>query len=227
MQISPPTRVICIWCCSCHTRSKYMWNVHERSRQWQNNAFFCLVCLVLIVRVSRLSFSMLFGVLWRFHAWVVSWLTLSAHSNSESRSAGLLLQRFRWELLMPFSCLACLVLCEKFFRAVLLNLFDIAAHFSPRLWFWTHLTKHLFQNSWPRVIIALSRNISRLTWRSFAAHRLRSAALEGLPTLRWFYEWAVIGQCEFRWASVLLYCRYVCCCVQFFFMLCRRVHNVS
>jgi len=62
--------------------------------------------------------------------------------------------------------------------AMLLNLFDVAAHFSPRLWFWAHFTKNLFQNSWLGVIIALSRNISRPTWRSFAAHRLRSAELQ-------------------------------------------------
>jgi len=60
-------------------------------------------------------------------------------------------------------------------KAVLLNLVDAAAPFSPRLWFWAHFTKNLFQNSWLGVIIAFSRNISRPTWRSFAAHRLRSA----------------------------------------------------
>ena len=49
--------------------------------------------------------------------------------------------------------------------------FDVAAHFSPRLWFWAHFTKNLFQNSWLGVIIALSRNISRPTWRSFAANQ--------------------------------------------------------
>jgi len=48
-------------------------------------------------------------------------------------------------------------------KAVLLNLFDVAAHFSPRLWFWAHFTKKLFQNSWLGVILALSRNISRPT----------------------------------------------------------------
>jgi len=63
-------------------------------------------------------------------------------------------------------------------KAVLLNLFDFAAHFSPRLWFWAHFRKNLFQNSWLGVIIALSRNISQPTWRSFAAARLRSAALK-------------------------------------------------
>jgi len=45
--------------------------------------------------------------------------------------------------------------------AVLLKHFDVTAHFSPRLWFWVHFTKNLFQNSWLGVIIALSRNISR------------------------------------------------------------------
>jgi len=63
---------------------------------------------------------------------------------------------------------------------VLLNLFDVAAHFSPRFWFWAHFTKNLFQNSWLRVIIALSRNISRPTWRRFAAQRLRSTRLAQL-----------------------------------------------
>ena len=74
--------------------------------------------------------------------------------------------------------------------AVLLNLFDVAAHFSPRLWFWTHFTKNLFQNSWLGAIIALSRNISRPTWRSFAAHRLRSAELEPamLNEPGWYYR---------------------------------------
>ena len=66
-------------------------------------------------------------------------------------------------------------------RSVLLNLFDVASHVSPRLWFWAHFTKNLFQNSWLGVIIALSRNISRPTWRSFAPHRLRSAGLD-----QWF-----------------------------------------
>jgi len=49
------------------------------------------------------------------------------------------------------------------FRAVLLNLFDDAAHFLLRLSFWGHFTKNLFQNSLLGVITALSRNISRPT----------------------------------------------------------------
>jgi len=67
--------------------------------------------------------------------------------------------------------------------------FDVAAHFSPRLWFWAHFTKNLFQNSWLGAIIALSQNISWPTWRNFAAHqwatthRLRST---GLGLVRWF-----------------------------------------
>jgi len=71
--------------------------------------------------------------------------------------------------------------------AVLLNLSDFAAHFSQRLWFWAHFTKNLFQNSWLNVIIALSRNISRLTWRSVAAHRLRSAELQDVIKICRYY----------------------------------------
>ena len=40
MQIRPTTCVMCIWCFSCHTWSKPVWNVHERSKQGENNAFF-------------------------------------------------------------------------------------------------------------------------------------------------------------------------------------------
>ena len=64
---------------------------------------------------------------------------------------------------------------KNILNAVILNLLDVAAHFSPRLWFCAHFTKNLFLNTWLGVIIALSRNVSRSTWRSFAAHRLRSA----------------------------------------------------
>jgi len=52
---------------------------------------------------------------------------------------------------------------------VLLNLFDVAAHFSPRLWFWAHFTKNLFQNSWLGVIIATRRNYCVIS-EHFAAH---------------------------------------------------------
>ena len=45
------------------------------------------------------------------------------------------------------------------FNAVLLNLFDVAAHFSPRLWFWAHFTKILFQKSWLGVIMATKQSI--------------------------------------------------------------------
>jgi len=61
---------------------------------------------------------------------------------------------------------------------VLLNLFYVAAHFSPRLLFWAHFTQNVFQNIWLGVIIALSRNISPPTCRSFAAHRWRSTDIK-------------------------------------------------
>jgi len=41
---------------------------------------------------------------------------------------------------------------------MLLNLFDVAAHFSPRLWFWAHFTKNLFQNSWLGVIMVVKQS---------------------------------------------------------------------
>ena len=47
--------------------------------------------------------------------------------------------------------------CFTASSSVLLNLFDVAAHFSPRLWFWAHFTKNLFQNSWLGVIRRVAR----------------------------------------------------------------------
>ena len=44
-------------------------------------------------------------------------------------------------------------------KAVVLNLFDVEAHFSPRLWFWAHFTKNLFQNSWLGIPITSFKNI--------------------------------------------------------------------
>ena len=62
---------------------------------------------------------------------------------------------------------------------MLLNLFDVAAHFSPRLWFWAHFTKNLFQNSWLGVIIATRRNYCVIS-EHFAAHlkELRAPPVE-------------------------------------------------
>jgi len=48
------------------------------------------------------------------------------------------------------------------FRPVLLNLFDVAAHFSPRIWFWAHFTKTLLQNSWLGVIMAMKQSSHQL-----------------------------------------------------------------
>jgi len=48
--------------------------------------------------------------LWRFHAWVVIGYCEYSLATVKSMFAGLLLQRFRWELLKPFSCLVCMVL---------------------------------------------------------------------------------------------------------------------
>jgi len=61
----------------------------------------------------------------------------------------------------PLPCLCLEFYVYRRFRTVLLHLFNVAAHFLPRLWFWAYFTRNLFQNSWLGVIIALSRNISR------------------------------------------------------------------
>jgi len=52
---------------------------------------------------------------------------------------------------------------------VLLNLFDVAAHFLPRFRFWAHFTKHLFQNSSLGVFIATRRDYCVIS-EHFAAH---------------------------------------------------------
>jgi len=70
----------------------------------------------------------------------------------------------------------CLIYCKwpqlcacLFVNSVLLNLFDVAAHFSPRLWFWAHFTKDLFQNSWLGIPITFFKKyVSYLG--TFAAH---------------------------------------------------------
>ena len=76
----------------------------------------------------------------------------------------------------------------------------IAAHFSPRLWFWAHFTKKLFQNSWLGVIMAM-KQCSTLTISSgtrdpklqpflYTAKSIRASATAGAPISKTHKKWS-------------------------------------